>query len=122
MPFTLEFRVVRADGTLRWVYEKGQAMRSPAGDPLWLDGAIFDITERTEALHQLRNSHTRLELAGLATGSAVYEWDVRTRDTIWTESMTSTFGYPSEAIEPLYDWWLSHVHPEDRARVGHAFT
>jgi len=122
LPFTLEFRVVRADGAVRWVYEKGQAMRSPAGDPLWLDGAIFDITERTEALQQLRKSHTRLELAGLATGSAVYEWDLRTRDTVWTESMTSTFGYPSEVIEPSYDWWLSHVHPEDRARVDHAFT
>ena len=117
LPYTLEFRVVRADGAIRWVYEKGQGVRSPAGDHVWLDGAIFDITERTEALQQLRKSHTRLELAGLATGSAVYEWDLITRDTVWTESMTSTFGYPSEVIEPSYDWWRAHVHPEDRARV-----
>jgi len=122
LPYTLEFRVVRADGTIRWVYEKGQGVRSPAGDHVWLDGAIFDITERTEALQQLRKSHTRLELAGLATGSAVYEWDLRTRDTVWTESMTSTFGYPSEVIEPSYDWWRAHVHPEDRTRVDDGFT
>ena len=126
LPFTLEFRVVRADGAIRWVYEKGQGMWSPAGDLLWLDGAIFDITERTEALGQLVKSHNRLKLAGLATGSAVYEWDLRTRDTVWTESMTSTFGYPAEAIEPSYDWWRAHVHPEDRARVDlefiHAIT
>jgi two-component system, cell cycle sensor histidine kinase and response regulator CckA len=121
LPFALEYRVVRADGTLRWVYEKGQGIRSAAGDHLWLDGAIFDIAERREALRQLRESHARLELAGLATGSAVYEWDLRTRDTVWTESMTSTFGYPSDAIEPSYDWWLAHVHAEDRARVDHEF-
>jgi two-component system cell cycle sensor histidine kinase/response regulator CckA len=122
LPYALEFRVVRADGAVRWVYEKGQGMRSPAGDHLWLDGAIFDITERTEALQQLRKSHTRLELAGLATGSAVYEWDLRTGDTVWTESMTSTFGYPSEAIEPSYDWWLAKLHTEDQARVDHDFA
>ena len=122
LPFTLEFRVVRADGAIRWVYEKGQGMQSPAGDHLWLDGAIFDITERTEALGQLLKSHTRLKLAGLATGSAVYEWDLRTMDTVWTESMTSTFGYPSEVIEPSYDWWRAHVHPEDQARVDDGFT
>jgi PAS domain S-box-containing protein len=122
LPFTLEFRVVRADGAIRWVYEKGQGMRSAAGDHVWLDGAIFDITERTEALGQLVKSHNRLKLAGLATGSAVYEWDLRTMDTVWTESMTSTFGYPSEVIEPSYDWWRAHVHPEDRARVDDGFT
>jgi two-component system cell cycle sensor histidine kinase/response regulator CckA len=122
LPYTLEFRVVRADGAIRWVYEKGQAVQSPKGDHLWLDGAIFDITERTEALGQLLKSHTRLKLAGLATGSAVYEWDLRTRDTVWTESMTSTFGYPSEVIEPSYDWWLAHLHVEDRARVEHGFA
>jgi two-component system, cell cycle sensor histidine kinase and response regulator CckA len=122
LPYTLEFRVVRADGAIRWVYEKGQAVQSPEGDHLWLDGAIFDITERTEALGQLLKSHTRLKLAGLATGSAVYEWDLRTRDTVWTESMTSTFGYPSEVIEPSYDWWLAHLHVEDRARVDHEFA
>jgi two-component system cell cycle sensor histidine kinase/response regulator CckA len=122
LPYALEFRVVRADGAVRWVYEKGQGMRSPAGDHLWLDGAIFDITERTEALQQLRKSHTRLELAGLATGSAVYEWDLRTGDTVWTESMTSTFGYPCDVIEPSYEWWRAHVHTEDRARVDHEFA
>ncbi len=122
LPFTLEFRVVRADGSTRWVYEKGQAGRSPGGDLLWLDGAIFDITDRMEAVRQLRESHTRLELAGLATGSAVYEWDLRTRDTAWTESMTSTFGYPCDAIDPSYEWWLGQVHPEDQAEVDHEYT
>jgi PAS domain S-box-containing protein len=43
-PFSLEYRIVRADGELRWVLDRGQLVA--AGDRLWLDGALFDITER----------------------------------------------------------------------------
>ena len=43
--FELEYRIVRRDGEVRWVYEKGQALPGEDGD-LWLDGAVLDITER----------------------------------------------------------------------------
>jgi PAS domain S-box-containing protein len=47
-PFSLEYRLVRRDGTVRWVLERGHARE--AGDGRWwLDGAIFDITARREA-------------------------------------------------------------------------
>src|SRR5918994_969877 len=44
-PFILEYRIVGADGGIRWVYEKGQGAFGPEGNVLWLDGAIFDVTE-----------------------------------------------------------------------------
>ena len=44
-PFELEYRIVRADGEVRWVLDRGQLVRGPGGR-LWLDGAMFDITER----------------------------------------------------------------------------
>src|SRR4051794_13844131 len=52
-PFTLEYRIQRADGDVRWVLERGQA--EEAGDGRrWLDGAIFDITVRKAAEQALR--------------------------------------------------------------------
>jgi len=50
-PYVIEYRLVHADGSTRWVYEKGQAVRSSSGAIFCLDGAIFDITEhkQTEA-------------------------------------------------------------------------
>ena len=45
-PFILEYRIVRADGTERWVYEKGQPVYEEDGSIRWLDGAIFDVTHR----------------------------------------------------------------------------
>jgi len=52
-PFVLEYRIVRADGAVRWVLDRGQLVPG-AGGRLWMDGAIFDITERREAERALR--------------------------------------------------------------------
>jgi PAS domain S-box-containing protein len=52
-PFGLEYRLVRPDGTVRWVLERGQVLEAADGRR-WLDGAIFDITARHEAEEALR--------------------------------------------------------------------
>ena len=52
-PFVLEYRIVRADGAVRWVLDRGQLVPGTGGR-LWMDGAIFDITERRAAEEALR--------------------------------------------------------------------
>jgi PAS domain S-box-containing protein len=52
-PFALEYRIVRADGEIRWVLDRGQLIHGH-GDRLWMDGAIFDITERRQNEEALR--------------------------------------------------------------------
>jgi signal transduction histidine kinase len=51
--YSLEYRIVRPGGEIRWVLERG----SPAVDPEgveWLDGVIFDVTERRANEEQAR--------------------------------------------------------------------
>jgi diguanylate cyclase (GGDEF)-like protein/PAS domain S-box-containing protein len=45
-PFVLEYRVVHADGDVRWVHEQGRAVVDDDGEVLFLDGAIFDVSDR----------------------------------------------------------------------------
>jgi PAS domain S-box-containing protein len=52
-PFVIEYRIVRADGGVRWVMDRGQIVTG-AGARRWCDGAIFDITERRRAEEALR--------------------------------------------------------------------
>src|SRR5215207_5432674 len=52
-PVVLEYRIVRADGEVRWVLDRGQLVTA-AGGRLWMDGALFDITERRAAEEALR--------------------------------------------------------------------
>jgi PAS domain S-box-containing protein len=59
--FSLEYRILRADGTLAWVLERGQQIRDSNGR-IWLDGVIFDITERRQAEERLRASQRQLAI------------------------------------------------------------
>src|ERR671914_84441 len=65
-PFILEYRIVRADGGVAWVYEKGQGVFAPDGEVLWLDGAIFDVTERKLLQEELSRQAFYDSLTGLA--------------------------------------------------------
>jgi len=48
-PFIVEYRIIDAEGRIHWLYEKGQALFGDNDEPLYLDGAIFDVTERKQA-------------------------------------------------------------------------
>jgi PAS domain S-box-containing protein len=68
-PFIVEYRVLHADGSVRWVYEKGQGVFDAENNLLWIDGALFDVTERKRAQQRLAAQYaiTRVlaESAGL---------------------------------------------------------
>ena len=57
--YNIEYRLFHADGGVRWVNERGSSIFSKSGELLWVDGAIFDITERKRAEEALRKSAER---------------------------------------------------------------
>jgi diguanylate cyclase len=48
-PYALQYRVRHADGTTRWVSERGRAILGELGERLWLDGVLLDVTEQVLA-------------------------------------------------------------------------
>lgn len=44
--FEAEYRIVNAKGEVVWVHEIGQPGLNAAGEPVWLDGVIMDVTDR----------------------------------------------------------------------------
>ncbi|MFA5093237.1 MAG: PAS domain S-box protein [Candidatus Omnitrophota bacterium] len=52
-PYSVEYRIIHSDGSLRWVSERGQAVFGE-GRLLWLDGAIFDYTEHKKIMQDLQ--------------------------------------------------------------------
>jgi PAS domain S-box-containing protein len=52
-PYTLEYRLIHRDGSVRWVEEKGQGVFDNGGNLLWIDGVIFEITEQKQFVERL---------------------------------------------------------------------
>jgi signal transduction histidine kinase len=61
--YNIIHRVIRADGTARWIAARGRAIYSATGQPLKMMGASFDITERRQ--RALETEGHRQELAHL---------------------------------------------------------
>ena len=53
-PFELEYRTIHRSGEIRWIRSRGQMEFSPEGVPLWVDGILFDDTERQAAEEKAR--------------------------------------------------------------------
>jgi PAS domain S-box-containing protein len=116
-PYVLEYRVVTAAGKVRWVYEKGQAVLGPAGEPLWLDGAIFDVTERKEIERNLAAQNERLLEAEKITHLGSWSWDVAANVVTWSDEMFRIWGLDPAKFGASYEAYLETVHPDDRAFV-----
>ncbi|HEX6231186.1 MAG TPA: PAS domain-containing protein [Actinomycetota bacterium] len=53
LPFRAEYRMQRRDGQWVWIHDEASVVRDPAGRPLFLQGLMYDITERREAEERL---------------------------------------------------------------------
>jgi len=59
--FAMEYRLRRADGEYRWLYDTGAPRISPAGEFLGYIGSCIDITERTQMEGQLQERLREIE-------------------------------------------------------------
>ncbi len=57
--FAEEYRLLLADGTVRWIFARGRAYHDDQGQPLRFPGVVFDITERKQIQDAVRESEQR---------------------------------------------------------------
>ena len=58
--FSGEFRIVRKDGEVRWVHDRGIARTDEDGAFLRMDGSVLDITDRKESDRRIEHLNTVL--------------------------------------------------------------
>lgn len=72
-----------------------------------------------EALENLKQSETRLQIAKDKGKLGVYEWDIINEKIVWDEFNKKIWGLRSKET-PTYNDFESGVHPEDIERVNKA--
>jgi PAS domain S-box-containing protein len=61
--FEIEYRIVRSDGSIRWLWEQGAGVFDDEGELRFLEGFITDVTQRRQAEERLSESQEQLRQA-----------------------------------------------------------
>jgi PAS domain S-box-containing protein len=63
VPYQNEFRIIRPDGDIRWIFARGNVIHGSDGKPVRLTGVAVDVSERRRAEERLAEASQRLEIA-----------------------------------------------------------
>jgi PAS domain S-box-containing protein len=137
---SVEYRVVKPDGTIAWMHEIAETRRDPAGEPVWFGGMVQDVTQRklqaienARLLEQVRELNAGLESRIVERTEQLARQEQLHRtlteqapEVVWHTDALGKVTYLNRAWYDLVggepaDWlgqgWFTRVHPDDREEV-----
>jgi PAS domain S-box-containing protein len=113
----VEYRIVRSDGSERWMLSMGRVHCGKSGQPETLTGISVDITSRKQAERTHRDNEARLAAAIEVAGLGFYEMSPETKVLFVDERLRALLGLPDEERHRVLEFWREHLHPDDRPRI-----
>ena len=118
---SFDYCITRPNGSIRYLHTERLIREvDENGKPKQITGIEQDITERKKAEEALRQSEERFKLVAEVAKVLVYEVNLeQTNITIYRGE--DVLGYNPGEIPGKTEWWLSQIHPDDRAKIESTF-
>lgn len=101
--FAIEYRIIHKNGEIRWVYEQGKSVFNAPEQPVYIDGAIFDITETKQAQEALRIAEEKYRSIFENALEGIYQSTPEGKYISVNPAMARIYGYasPTEMIDAI---------------------
>ncbi|HSO06082.1 MAG TPA: PAS domain S-box protein [Pelomicrobium sp.] len=111
-PFTIEYRLRRADGAWRWAVDAGRPRYEPNGDFAGYVGGVIDIDDRRRAEEDLRTATARLHAVFDALAEGVAFFDPHGRVVQTNRALERAFAPTLRALSNPGATRSPFVHPD----------
>ncbi|MBI1238830.1 MAG: PAS domain-containing protein [Alphaproteobacteria bacterium] len=116
-PFELEFRIIKPDGSIAWLFERARVSKeSGDGRPLAIDGVVFDITE-TKRLRTELEERERMLTSMASNLDAVWFRARVGRPTLmeyYSPNVVRQLGFEPDELIGKPSKGVEFTHPDDR--------
>ena len=124
-PFDLEYRLIHANGSIRWVWDRGVGVHDALGNVQAIEGLIQDVTSRKEAEQRLREAERRYR--GLFDNAleGIFRTTMDGRYLGANPALANIYGFdsPEELIGSLHNIGSQlYVDPERRSEFMRIIT
>ncbi|MGZ3459750.1 MAG: PAS domain-containing sensor histidine kinase, partial [Archangium sp.] len=115
---SVEYRILKDDGDVRWISNRGRILFTPTGEPDRLMGVSVDVTDRKRSEKALLASEARLRAGAELANLAFLEVDFGAGMLFADERLNDLLGIPpdQEGLQPI-QFWMENLHPDDATHV-----
>ncbi|HBB32874.1 MAG TPA: hypothetical protein DDZ80_16990 [Cyanobacteria bacterium UBA8803] len=113
--FQEEYRIIRPDGSVRWILARSFPARNEGGELSYHVGIAEDITERKRVEEDLRQNQRLIQRIADTSPQMLYIYDLATGSNLYVNrQIVEILGYrPEELRQAGTQFFLDNVHPED---------
>jgi len=102
--FSMDYRIIRADGTERIVHARAEATFNEEGQPVRMAGTVHDVTERRKAENEIRHSADYQAMLAALSSSLIIALpdDISAQVSHGLEMVGTRYGLDAVSV-----WWLA---------------
>src|SRR5262244_719158 len=114
----IEYRIVRPDGDIRWIHERGALTRNEDAKPVGVCGISTDITEFQRGRATLERNQFYLNEGQRLTHMGSWAFNPAGFFDYWSEELFRIYGLDPKMGAPTLEEYLGTIHPQDRESMA----